>query len=235
MIDLYSAATPNGQKIHIMLEETGLDHRVIWIDIDKGDQFDPDFLRISPNNKVPAIVDHEGPEGEPIALFESGAILLYLAEKTGRFLPADPRQRWETLQWLMWQIGGFGPMLGQAHHFNAYAPMRPGNPIVLPYAQDRYTNEASRLYRVLDRRLAAHDYVAADQYTVADMAIFPWCRLHRRQRQELSDYPNVGRWFERIAARPAVAKDMARLEDIVEGFSPESWEVAFGARQHRQE
>jgi GSH-dependent disulfide-bond oxidoreductase len=235
MIDLYSAATPNGQKIHIMLEETGLDYRVIWIDIDKGDQFGPDFLRISPNNKIPAIVDHEGPGGEPIALFESGAILLYLAEKTGRFLPADPRQRWQTLQWLMWQIGGFGPMLGQAHHFNAYAPMRPGNPIVLPYAQDRYTNEATRLYRVLDRRLAAHDYVAADQYTVADMAIFPWCRLHRRQRQELSDYPNVGRWFERIAARPAVAKDMARLEDIVEGFSPESWEVAFGTRQHHQE
>jgi GST-like protein len=234
MIDLYSAATPNGQKIHIMLEEAALDYRVIWIDIDRGDQFNPDFLRISPNNKVPAIVDHEGPGGEPIALFESGAILLYLADKAGRFLPAEPRQRWETLQWLMWQIGGFGPMLGQAHHFNAYAPMRPGNPVVLPYAQERYTNEAGRLYRVLDRRLAAHDYVAAGEYTIADMAVFPWCRLHKRQRQELSDYPNVLRWFERISARPAVAKDMKRLEDIVEGFSPDSWEVAFGARQHRQ-
>ena len=235
MIDLYSAATPNGQKIHIMLEETGLDYRVVWIDIDKGEQFDPDFLAISPNNKVPAIVDHDGPGGEPISLFESGAILLYLADKTGRFLPADPVGRWETLQWLMWQMGGFGPMLGQAHHFNAYAPMRPGNPVVLPYAQERYTNEAGRLYGVLDRRLATRDYVAAEEYTIADMAIFPWCRLHERQRQRLSDYPNVERWFGRIAARPAVAKDMKRLEDIVEGFSPESWEVAFGSRQHRQE
>jgi GST-like protein len=234
MIDLYSAATPNGQKIHIMLEETSLEYRVTWIDIDKGDQFDPAFLQISPNNKVPAIVDHDGPGGEAIALFESGAILLYLADKTGRFLPENPRQRWETLQWLMWQIGGFGPMLGQAHHFNRYAPMRPGNPVVLPYAQERYTNEAGRLYGVLDRRLAAHDYVAADEYTIADMAIFPWCRLHERQRQDLSDYPKVKSWFERIAARPAVAKDMKRLEDIVEGFNPESWEVAFGTRQHRQ-
>jgi len=234
MIDLYSAATPNGQKIHIMLEETGLEHRVIWINIDKGEQFDPDFLAISPNNKIPAIVDHDGPGGEPLSLFESGAILLYLADKTGRFLPAEPAKRWETLQWLMWQMGGFGPMLGQAHHFNAYAPMRPGDPVVLPYAQDRYTNEAGRLYRVLDRRLATRDYVAAGEYTIADMAIFPWCRLHERQRQRLSDYPNVARWFDRVVARPAVAKDMKRLEDIVEGLSPESWEVAFGHRQHRQ-
>ena len=235
MIDLYSAATPNGQKIHIMLEETGLDYRVVWIDIDKGEQFDPDFLKISPNNKIPAIVDHDGPGGQPLSLFESGAILLYLAEKTGRFLPTEPTGRWETLQWLMWQMGGFGPMLGQAHHFNAYAPMRPGDPVVLPYAQDRYTNEARRLYGVLDRRLATREYVAAGAYTIADMAIFPWCRLHERQRQRLGDYPNVARWFDRIAARPAVAKDMKRLEDIVEGFSPESWEVAFGRRQHRQE
>ena len=211
MIDLYSAATPNGQKIHIMLEETGLEYRVIWIDIDAGDQFDPAFLEISPNNKVPAIVDHDGPGGEEIALFESGAILLYLAE-----------------------MGGFGPMLGQAHHFNRYAPMRPGNPVVLPYAQERYTNEAGRLYSVLDKRLSSHDYVAADDYTIADIAIFPWCRLHERQRQDINDYPNVKRWFERIAARPAVAKDMKRLEDIVEGFSPDSWEVAFGGRQYRQ-
>ena len=234
MIDLYSAATPNGQKIHITLEETGLEYRVIWIDIDAGDQFDPAFLEISPNNKVPAIVDHDGPGGEEIALFESGAILLYLAEKTGRFLPQEPDRRWETLQWLMWQIGGFGPMLGQAHHFNRYAPMRPGNPVVLPYAQERYTNEAGRLYSVLDKRLSSHEYVAADEYTIADMAIFPWCRLHERQRQDINDYPNVKRWFERIAARPAVAKDMKRLEDIVEGFSPDSWEVAFGGRQYRQ-
>jgi GST-like protein len=217
-----------------MLEETGLEYRVIWIDIDAGDQFDPAFLEISPNNKVPAIVDHDGPGGEEIALFESGAILLYLAEKTGRFLPQEPDRRWETLQWLMWQIGGFGPMLGQAHHFNRYAPMRPGNPVVLPYAQERYTNEAGRLYSVLDKRLSSHEYVAADEYTIADMAIFPWCRLHERQRQDINDYPNVKHWFERIAARPAVAKDMKRLEDIVEGFSPDSWEVAFGGRQYRQ-
>ncbi len=235
MIDLYSAATPNGQKIHIMLEETGLAYRVTWIDIDKGDQFDPEFLKISPNNKVPAIVDHDGPGGRPMSLFESGAILLYLAEKTGRFLPAEPAKRWDTLQWLFWQVGGFGPMLGQAHHFNAYAPMRPDGPVVLPYAQDRYTHEAGRLYRTLDKQLCAHDYVAADAYSIADMAIFPWCRLHKRQRQDINDYPNVKRWYGRIAARPAVAADMKRLEDIVEGFDPASWDIAFGRRQREQQ
>ncbi len=234
MIDLYSAATPNGQKIHIMLEETGLAYRVTWIDIDKGDQFDPEFLEISPNNKIPALVDHDGPDGAPITLFESGAILLYLADKFGRFLSTEPRKRWETLQWLFWQMGGFGPMLGQAHHFNAYAPMRPDGPVVLPYAQDRYTNEARRLYGVLDNRLSAQEYVAAGEYTIADMAIFPWCRLHKRQRQDINDYPNVKRWFDMIAARPAVAKDMKKLEDIVEGFNQESWDVAFGSRQHSQ-
>ncbi len=234
MIDLYSAATPNGQKIHIMLEETGLECRVIWVDIGKGEQFAPAFLAISPNNKIPAIVDHDGPGGERIALFESGAILLYLADKTGRFLPADPRQRWETIQWLMWQMGGFGPMLGQAHHFNAYAPMRPDGPVVLPYAQARYTNEAHRLYRVLDRRLADREYVAAGEYTIADIAIFPWCRLHARQGQDIGNFPNVERWFDRIASRPAVAKDMARLEDIVDGFTAQSWDIAFGARQRDQ-
>jgi GST-like protein len=234
MIDLYTAATPNGQKIHIMLEETGLDYRETWIDFDRGDQFDPDFLKISPNNKIPAIVDSDGPGGAPISLFESGAILLYLAEKTGRFLPADPRKRWDTLQWLFWQMGGFGPMLGQAHHFNAYAPMRPDGAVVLPYAQDRYTNEAGRLYGVLDRQLARRDYVAADEYTIADMAVFPWCRLHERQRQDLDDFPNVKRWFDQIAARPAVGKDMGKLQDIVEGFTKESWEAAFGRRQRDQ-
>ncbi len=234
MIDLYSAATPNGQKIHIMLEETGLAYRVTWIDIDKGDQFDPEFLEISPNNKIPALVDHDGPDGAPITLFESGAILLYLADKSGRFLSTEPRKRWETLQWLFWQMGGFGPMLGQAHHFNAYAPMRHDGPVVLPYAQDRYTNEARRLYGVLDKRLSAQEYVAAGEYTIADMAIFPWCRLHKRQRQDINDYPNVKRWFDMIAARPAVAKDMKKLEDIVEGFNQESWDVAFGSRQRSQ-
>ena len=234
MIDLYSCATPNGQKIHIMLEEAGLAHTVHWIDIDKGDQFAPDFLRISPNNKIPAIVDHDGPGGEPISLFESGAILVYLATKTGRFLPDDPQKHWDTMQWLFWQMGGFGPMLGQAHHFNAYAPMRPDGPVVLPYAQARYTNEAGRLYHVLDRQLSAHEYVAADEYTIADMAIFPWCRLHKRQNQDIDDYPNVKRWFTMIAARPAVAKDMGRLEDIVEGWTKESWEAAFGGEQYKR-
>jgi len=234
VIDLYTAATPNGQKIHIMLEECGLPYREHWIDIDRGDQFAAEFLAISPNNKIPAIVDSDGPGGNLVSLFESGAILLYLAEKTGKFLPADPLKRWDTLQWLFWQVGGFGPMLGQAHHFNAYAPMRPDGPVVLPYAQERYTNEAARLYGVLDRQLGRHDYVAADAYTIADMAVFPWCRLHKRQRQNLDDFPNVKRWFARVAARPAVAKDMGKLEDIVTGFTKESWETSFGRRQREQ-
>ena len=179
-------------------------------------------------------MDHDGPGGREIALFESGAILLYLADKTGRFLPEVPHERWETVQWLMWQMGGFGPMLGQAHHFNAYAPMRPDGPVVLPYAQERYTKEAARLYGVLDKRLEGHEYVAAGQYTIADMAIFPWCRLAYRQRQDIESFPNVKRWFDVIAARPAVAKDMEETEDIVDGFSKESWEISFGARQHSQ-
>ena len=227
MIDLYSAATPNGQKIHIMLEEVGLPYRVTWISIGKGEQFEPGFLDISPNNKVPVIVDHDGPDAEPISVFESGAILLYLAEKTGRFLPSAPRARLEVLQWLFWQIGGFGPMLGQAHHFNAYAPER------IRYAMDRYTNEAGRLYSVLDRRLAGRDYVAGD-YSIADMAIFPWCRLYERQGLRIEDFPNVKRWFETVAARPAVAEDMARLEDKAGEFTEESWSNLFGTEQYKR-
>jgi GST-like protein len=234
MIDLYTAATPNGQKIHVMLEESGLEYEAHWVDIDAGDQFEPDFLAISPNNKIPAIVDHDGPEGR-ISLFESGAILLYLAEKTGRFLPKEPNRRWETIQWLMWQVGGFGPMLGQAHHFNKYAPENPFGPVVLPYAQARYTNEAARLYGVLDKQLADREYVAAGAYSIADIAIFPWCRLHERQGQNIEDFPNVKRWFEMIARRPAVAKDMARLEDVVGAWDKESWEVSFGVRQRTQQ
>jgi GST-like protein len=233
MIDLYSETTPNGQKIHIMLEETGLDYRIIWVDIDRGEQFEPVFLKISPNNKIPAIVDHDGPGGKEISVFESGAILLYLADKTGQFLPKEPRARIEALQWLFWQMGGFGPMLGQAHHFNVYAPMRPDGPVVLPYAQERYTNEAARLYSVLDRKLGEGVYVAAGEYTIADMAIFPWCRLHDRQGQNLDDFPNVKRWFEQIAARPAVARDMDKLEDVVEGFDEETWSASFGAEQYK--
>jgi GST-like protein len=227
MIDLYSAATPNGQKIHIMLEEVGLPYRVTWVSISKGDQFEPGFLDISPNNKIPAIVDHDGPDAEPVSVFESGAILLYLAEKTGRFLPSAPRARLEVLQWLFWQMGGFGPMLGQAHHFNAYAPER------IRYAMDRYTNEAGRLYHVLDRRLAGGDYVAGD-YSIADMAIFPWCRLYKRQGLRIEDFPNVKRWFDIIAARPAVAEGMARLEDKAGEFTEESWSNLFGAEQYKR-
>ncbi len=226
MIDLYTSATPNGQKIHIMLEETGLPYNEHWIDLDKGEQFDPAFLAISPNNKIPALADDEGPDGAPVTVFESGCILLYLAEKTGQFLATEPRQRLETMQWLFWQMGGFGPMLGQAHHFRAYAREK------IPYAIDRYTNEARRLYQILDKRLADHDYVAGD-YSIADMAIFPWCRLHGRQGQDLADFPNVERWFDAIAARPAVAPDMGRLEDKADQkeFDDERWNNLFGSKQ----
>ena len=227
MIDLYSAATPNGQKIHIMLEEAGLAYKVIWVNISKGDQFKPAFLKISPNNKIPAIVDHDGPDGEPIALFESGAILMYLAEKTGRFLPTEPRVRIEVLTWLFFQMGSVGPMLGQAHHFRAYAPER------IPYAVDRYTNEAGRIYGILDHRLAVHQYLAGD-YSIADMATFPWIRLHERQGQDMADFPNLKRWFDTIAARPAVAKDMERLKDVAGKFDEESWSSLFGAEQYKR-
>jgi GST-like protein len=227
MIDLYTAATPNGQKIHIMLEETGLAYRTIWVNLRKGEQLASAFLTISPNNKIPAIVDDEGPDGAPLALFESGAILIYLAEKTGSFLPAAPRARLEVLKWLFWQMASFGPMLGQAHHFNAYAPER------IPYAMQRYTNEAGRLYRVLDRQLAGPDHVAGD-YSIADIAIFPWCRLYQRQGLAIEDYRNVRRWFERVAARPAVARDMARLEDRAGDFDPTAWANLFGAEQYRR-
>ena len=226
MIDLYSAATPNGQKIHIMLGETGLAYTVHWVDIDRGEQFEPAFLEISPNNKIPAIVDHDGPGGAPLALFESGAILIYLAEKTGRFLPAEPRARAEVLQWLMFQMGGIGPMLGQAHHFRAYARER------IPYAIERYTNEAARLYRVLDKRLEGRTFVAG-AYSIADMAIFPWIRLHERQGQDLADYPEIARWFESIATRPAVAKDMDELEDVVGEIDEEMWRNLWGEEQFR--
>ena len=230
MIDLYTAATPNGQKVHIMLEETGLPYNEHYVSIDKGEQFAPEFLAISPNNKIPAIVDHDGPGGETVSIFESGCILQYLAEKTGRFLPDSPLKRIETMEWLFWQMGGFGPMLGQTHHFRAYAPER------IQYAYDRYSNEAQRLYQVLDRRLAGRDYVAAGEYTIADMAIFPWCRLHGRQGQDLADYPNLKPWFAAIAQRPAVTRDMAKLEDKADqkNWSAEDWSNLFGSEQYRR-
>ncbi len=230
MIELYTWPTPNGHKIHIMLEECGLAYEVHPVDIGAGDQFDPDFLRISPNNKMPAIVDTDGPDGAPISLFESGAILIYLAEKTGRFLPAAPRPRYATLQWLMFQMGGIGPMLGQAHHFRQYAP----EPI--PYAIERYTNEAARLYGVLDRRLAEAAYLAGEEYTIADMATFPWLRSHERQGQNLDDFPNVRRWFEEIAARPAVQRGLQVLADRRTNLKDDAKarEVLFGAAQYRR-
>ncbi len=227
MIDLYSAATPNGQKIHIMLEEIGLAYRVHWISIDRGDQFEPEFLEISPNNKIPVIVDHDAPGGEPFPVFESGAILIYLAEKTGRYLPTEPRARSLVLQWLMFQMGSVGPMLGQAHHFRAYARER------IPYATARYTNEAARIYNILDKRLAEHEFLAGD-YSIADMAVFPWIRLHQRQGQDLADFADLARWFETIAARPAVAKDMDRLEDVVGTIDDEMWKNLWGEEQFKR-
>ena len=229
MIDLYTAATPNGQKIHIMLEEIGLAYSEHWVSLEEGAQFDSAFLKISPNNKIPAIVDHDGPNGEPITVFESGCILLYLAEKTGQFLPAEARARLDVLQWLFWQMGGFGPMLGQAHHFRAYAPVK------IDYAIDRYTNEAGRLYQILDKQLATHDYIAGD-YSIADMAVFPWCRLHKRQGQTLEDFPNAKRWFDIVAARPAVSKDMEKTEDTADQleWDEESWSNMFGREQYKR-
>ena len=224
MIELYTSATPNGQKIHIMLEETGLPYRLHWIDLRKGEQFDPEFLKISPNNKIPVILDRDGPGGESFSVFESGAILIYLAEKTGKFLPAEPRARTRVLEWLMFQVGGVGPMLGQAHHFRAYAREK------IPYAIERYTNEGARIYRVLDKRLSEQEYLAGD-YSIADMAVFPWIRLHERQGQDMADHPHLSRWFDAIAARPAVARDMDKTRDVVGTITDEMWDNLWGKNQ----
>ncbi len=202
MITLYTWGTPNGRKISIALEELGLDYQVRNVDITRGAQFAADFLAVNPNNKIPAITDSNGPDGAPIDLFESGAILIYLAEKTGRLLPATPRERYETLQWLMLQMGGVGPMLGQAHHFRRFAPEP------LPYAIERYTSEAARLYGVLDTRLAGRDWLAGGQYSIADIATFPWIARHDWQGMDLARFPNLRRWFDTIAARPAVQRGM---------------------------
>lgn len=208
MIDLYYWTTPNGHKITLFLEECGLPYRIIPVNISKGDQFRPEFLAISPNNKIPAIVDHEPADDEaPIALFESGAILLYLAEKTGRFLPAELHRYYEVVQWLFWQMGGLGPMAGQNHHFNQYAPEK------IRYAIDRYVRETSRLYAVLDQRLDGREFIAGD-YSIADMACYPWIVPHEKQGQKLSDFPNLKRWFERIAERPATQRAYARATEV---------------------
>ena len=229
MIDVYSWPTPNGHKVHIALEELGLEYNVHGINIGKGEQFDEAFLRISPNNKIPALTDSDGPDGEPIALFESGAILIYLAEKTGRLLPTEPRARYETLEWLMFQMGGLGPMLGQAHHFRQYAPQ------TIDYAVQRYTNEASRLYAVIDRRLADRDWLAGGVYTIADIACYPWIRPHDNQGQTLADYPNLQRWFETISARAAVQRGCAVLADArPPQLDAAAKEQLFGASQYQR-
>jgi len=229
MIDVYTWPTPNGHKVHIMLEECGLPYAVHAVDIGAGDQFEPEFLAISPNNRIPAIVDPDGPEGKPISLFESGAILLYLAGKTGRFLPASVRGKYEATQWLMWQMAGFGPMLGQTHHFRIYAPEK------IDYAINRYTREAGRLYGVLERQLEGRAYVVGDEYTIADMAILPWTRSRRNQGVEMSAFPNVARWIERLQARPAVQRGLEVLADRRrQPTNPNAFSNLFGDNQYRK-
>jgi GSH-dependent disulfide-bond oxidoreductase len=227
MIDVYTWPTPNGHKIHIMLEELGLEYKVIPIDIGAGDQFTHDFLAISPNNKIPAIIDHDGPDGKPLALFESGAILFYLAEKTGKFLPVDPTGRYTTMQWLMFQMGGIGPMLGQAHHFRIYAPEK------IDYAVNRYSNEAKRLYGVMDKQLGVTRFLAGNEYSIADIATFPWTRSWKNQGIELDEFPNVKRWFDEIAARPAVVRGLEVLASARRELTGDKQrEVLFGAQQY---
>jgi GST-like protein len=227
-IDLYYWPTPNGKKITIFLEEAGLTYNLAPVDITAGEQFEEEFLKISPNNKMPAIVDPEGPDGRPISVFESGAILVYLAEKTGRFLPQSVRGRYETLQWLMFQVSSVGPMLGQAHHFRQYAPER------IPYAIDRYTNEAARLYGVMDERLSEVEHFAGGEYSIVDMAIYPWIASHERQGQKLEDYPNLSRWYEAIEARPAVRRAMEVGEELrrpIEDLDEETRDVLFRGKR----
>jgi GSH-dependent disulfide-bond oxidoreductase len=229
MIDLYTWPTPNGHKIHIMLEETGLDYNVHPIDIGAGEQFKPDFLKISPNNKIPAMIDQDGPGGKPMALAESGAMLFYLASKTGKFLPKDIRKRWQVMQWMMTQMGHVGPMLGQAHHFLGYAPEK------IEYAMNRYKNEANRLYGVLDKQLAKSEWLACDEYSIADMATMPWLRAPERQGVNIDEFPSLKRWRDRIAERPAVKKALEVLAERrrqTPGFSKEQAEVLFGAKQY---
>ncbi|VVM52489.1 glutathione binding-like protein [Pseudomonas fluorescens] len=209
MIDLYYWTTPNGHKISLFLEEAGLPYNVHPINISQGEQFQPHFLKIAPNNRIPAIVDHEPADGgEPLSLFESGAILLYLAEKTGKFLPKDLRGRQTALQWLFWQMGGLGPMAGQNHHFSQFAPEK------IPYAIKRYIDETARLYGVLNKQLADNEFVAGSEYSIADMAIYPWIVAHKWQRQKLEDFPHVLRWFNHIKDRPATVKAYALVQKI---------------------
>lgn len=227
MIELYTWPTPNGHKVHIMLEECGLEYNVHAIDIGAGEQFEPAFLKISPNNKMPAMVDSDGPGGKPYSVFESGAMLMYLAEKTGKFMPMDIERRYIVIQWLMFQMGGVGPMLGQAHHFRQYAPRK------IKYAVDRYTNEAQRLYNVVDRRLGEVEYVAGE-YSIADMAIYPWMRLYERQGVDIETIPNLKRWLDAISERPAVQRGLEILQDRRSNLKEDTKarEMLFGAQQY---
>jgi GST-like protein len=227
MIDVYSTATPNGHKVHIMLEECGLPYRTHCIDIGAGDQFKPEFLAISPNNKIPAIVDQEGPEGKPYSLFESGAILIYLASKMDRFLGKTDAEKFTTLQWLMFQMGGVGPMLGQAHHFRIYAPEK------IEYAINRYTNEAKRLYGVIDKRLSHSAYLGGEEYTVADIATFPWLRSWKNQGIDWTDFPHAKRWFDEISERPAVQRGVQVLTSQRRPLTDDkARDVLFGSTQY---
>jgi len=231
MIEVYSWPTPNGHKVHIMLEECALEYRAFPVNIGQGEQFKPAFLKISPNNKVPAIIDRKGPGGKPMALFESGAILIYLAEKTGMFLPKDTRGKFGVIQWLMFQMASVGPMFGQAHHFRVYAP----KPI--EYCITRYTNEATRIYGVMNRQLARSRFIASDKYSIADMAIYPWTRQHDRHGQDLNNYPHVKRWYDEIGARPAVQRGVKVLTEFSRGGGPmnaQSKENLFGATQYKR-
>jgi GSH-dependent disulfide-bond oxidoreductase len=234
MIDVYTWPTPNGHKVHVMLEECGFALGRDWlahpVHIGKGEQFTPEFLTISPNNKIPALVDPKGPDGKPISLFESGAILIYLAAKTGKFMPASDRGKYEVLQWLMFQMGGVGPMLGQAHHFRIYAPEK------VPYAIERYTNEARRLYGVMDRQLAHHRYIAGKSYSIADIAIFPWVRSWAHQGIDWADYPRLKEWFDTIGARPAVQRGCAVLADLRKPMQDDkkAMETLFGKTQYEK-
>jgi GST-like protein len=224
VIELHYWPTPNGHKITIFLEEAGVPYKIVPVNIGKGEQFKPDFLRIAPNNRMPAIIDDEPAEkGGPVSVFESGAILQYLAEKTGKFLPKDLRGRYEVLQWLYWQMGGLGPMAGQNHHFALYAPEK------LPYAIDRYVKETSRLYAVLDKRLKDREFVAG-AYSIADMACYPWIVLYERQSQKLEDFPHLERWFQAMRARPAVIRAYEKAKEVrsSEGMSEAAKKILFG-------
>ena len=228
-IDVYTWPTPNGHKVHIMLEECRLPYVAHAVDIGKGEQFEADFLEISPNNKIPAITDPNGPGGKPISLFESGAILVYLAGKTGKFMPSTDRAKFDVLQWLMFQMGGVGPMLGQAHHFRLYAPEK------LPYAVERYTNEAKRIYGVIDKQLSKNRFIAGRTYSIADIAIFPWLRSWENQGVTLTDYPHLKAWFDGIAARPAVKRGVAVLADRRKPLTGDKErEILFGKQQYTQ-